>query len=166
MNRKPDIEDLLNDVFAEDAPMDFREASLGDTLRRVRRRRRVRKGFQGAVCIMIFGVLSFLFWPGHEKQPKQAPVTAKIEKGYKIVHTRPMPADSIVTTRATPFENSNIPKQSVAIVQTKHGEYRVINDEELLALLGSRPAALIRLGPDSEELVFINPENQKAEPVN
>lgn len=166
MNRKPEIEELLNDVFAEGAPADFREASLGDTLRRIRRRRYFRKGLQGAAVAMIFGILSFLVWPGREQQPMRAPVTAKIEKGYKIIHTHPMPAGSIVTTHATTFENLKLPKQSVAIVGTKHGEYRVINDEELLALLGPRPAALIRVGADSEELVFINPETQEAVPVN
>jgi hypothetical protein len=47
------------------------------------------------------------------------------------------------------------------MVQTTTANYRVINDAELLALLGQRPAILIRTGPHSEELVFANPEDQK-----
>jgi hypothetical protein len=31
----------------------------------------------------------------------------------------------------------------------------------LLALLGNRPVILIRTGPNSEELVFADPEDQK-----
>jgi len=42
----------------------------------------------------------------------------------------------------------------------------MIDDDELLSLVGSRPAALVRLGPDTEELVFVNPEDWKGFPLN
>jgi len=42
----------------------------------------------------------------------------------------------------------------------------VINDDELLALVASHPAVLIRTGPHSEELVFANPKDQSGFPLN
>ena len=42
----------------------------------------------------------------------------------------------------------------------------MINDDELLALVASRPAALVRLGPHSEQLFFVNPEDEKGFPVD
>ena len=54
----------------------------------------------------------------------------------------------------------------VVEIATVSGGYRLINDDELLALLADKPAALIRTGPHSEELVFANPEDQKGFPLN
>jgi hypothetical protein len=66
-----------------------------------------------------------------------------------------------VTT--VPFRSGQFvtPTAGVEIVQTSTGNFRIINDAELLALVAQRPAILIRTGPNSEELVFANPEDQK-----
>ena len=50
---------------------------------------------------------------------------------------------------------------AVIEVATVSGGFRIINDNELLALLADKPAVLIRTGPNSEELVFANPADQK-----
>ncbi|MEI9959789.1 MAG: hypothetical protein WDM76_01280 [Limisphaerales bacterium] len=55
---------------------------------------------------------------------------------------------------------------TVTEIATTHGNFRSINDAELLALVAGRPAILIRTGPDSEELVFANAEDQKGFPAN
>jgi hypothetical protein len=48
--------------------------------------------------------------------------------------------------------------RSAGIVQTRFGNgYRIINDDELLALAAPRHAALVRIGPDAQELIFISP---------
>ena len=44
---------------------------------------------------------------------------------------------------------------------TVSGGYRLLNDDELLALLADKPAVLIRTGPHTEELVFGNPEDRQ-----
>ena len=78
-----------------------------------------------------------------------------------LVRTQPLPASAIVSTRnfsATGFAET-VPK--VVEVATVSGGFRLINDDELLALLADKPAVLIRTGPHSEELVFANPEDQK-----
>jgi hypothetical protein len=46
-------------------------------------------------------------------------------------------------------------------IATRGGGYHLINDDQLLALLAGSPAALIRTGLDSEELVFANPEDRR-----
>ena len=72
-----------------------------------------------------------------------------------------MPADAVIATRkfsATGFATA-IP--TVIEVTTAGGGFHMINDNELLSLLADKPAVLIRTGPQSEELVFANPEDQK-----
>ncbi|HJT45267.1 MAG TPA: hypothetical protein VJ721_03250, partial [Chthoniobacterales bacterium] len=54
----------------------------------------------------------------------------------------------------------------VRIVPTQSGNYREINDDELLELAASHPAMLIRTGPHSEQLVFALPEDRKGFPLN
>jgi len=46
-------------------------------------------------------------------------------------------------------------------VVTTRGGYRLLNDNELLAMLVGKPAVLIRTSPQTEELVFANAEDQK-----
>ena len=43
--------------------------------------------------------------------------------------------------------------------------FREIDDEQLLALLAGKPAALVRRGPNQVELIFLNPEDEKGFPV-
>jgi hypothetical protein len=52
------------------------------------------------------------------------------------------------------------------MIHTGSGNFRVNNDDELLTLVSPRPAALVRLGPHSEQLVFANPADEKGFPVN
>jgi len=44
--------------------------------------------------------------------------------------------------------------------------FQEINDEQLLALAGGRPVALVRLGPHQPELLFLNPEHTNGFPVH
>jgi hypothetical protein len=85
---------------------------------------------------------------------------------YRIVDTQPLSADAIIATQ--PFAPIVVvdSKMIVAIVQTTPGNYRIIGDEELLALLAEHPAVLIHLGPNSEKLIFANPADAKGFPAN
>jgi hypothetical protein len=167
---KDDANNLLTDVLAEAAPADFREAVLDGTLRQVRRRRQFRKMRQIAAMLAVLAVCGVLVWqkqllpkliPSAPSPPAQATAEA-----YRLVETRPLPIGDIVTTRplaAADFVASTV---AVRVLQTTAGNYRVINDEQLLALLGNRPAILIRTGPHSEELVFANPADERGFPLN
>jgi hypothetical protein len=82
-------------------------------------------------------------------------------QSYKLVRTEPLPASAVIQTVKFPEAQlaGSVPK--VVEVATTGGGFRVIGDNELLALLADKPAVLIRTGPHSEELVFANPEDQK-----
>jgi hypothetical protein len=164
MNRKPDNEELLADVFAEAGPADLRAAMLGETLRLVRRRRRWRQARHVAGMFFVLGLLMIFV---RRKNPPRPPVSAPpmataVSENYKLVRTQPLPAGAIVTTGPLRGGQFIAPAAGVEIVQTAPGNFRIINDAELLALVAQKPAILIRTGPNSEELVFANPEDQNS----
>ena len=90
------------------------------------------------------------------------PLAKKIVKqSYELVRTQPLPAGALISTRK--FSDAQFATSASAIVEvvTTGGDFRLINDNELLALLADKPAVLIRTGPNSETLVFANLEDQK-----
>ena len=167
MNREPDSERLLNDVLSEAAPADFRKALLDQTLCLARRRRRWRQTRRAAALFVALGLITVLVWQSSPRRPV-APmpmINAKV-KSYQSVRTQPLPAGAIVATRPLPPDRLVASIATVEMVQTTAGNFRALNDDALLALIGPRPAALVRLGPHSEELVFVNPADEKGFPVN
>jgi hypothetical protein len=162
MNNSAD-KNLLNHVLAETTPADFRAALLSRTLGLVRRRRRWRQLRQAAALLAALGICGILVW--QKNLPRRpfvpTPETKAGGPGYKLVQTHALPASAVVTTQPLVFGQLIAPKEAVAIVQTSSGNYRIINDDQLLALIGPRPAVLIRTGPHTEELVFANAEDQK-----
>jgi hypothetical protein len=168
MNRKTDNE-LLDNVLAEAAPADFREALLGTTLRQVRRRRRFRRARNAAGVVAALALLAILFWQKNAKQNPIAiapPAKKAVKQSYTLVTTQPLSSDHIVPTRSFGTPQIITSRATVEIVQTTAGNFHLINDEELLALTAAHPAVLVRTGPHSEELVFANPEDTKGFPAN
>jgi hypothetical protein len=91
-----------------------------------------------------------------------SPLVKRIEsQNYELVRTQRLPASALISTRNFSEVSLATPVSVIAEVATRSGGFRLINDDELLALLADKPAALIRTGPHSEELVFANPEDQK-----
>ena len=167
MNRKADRAQLAHDVFAESAPADFRQSLLGRTLRVARRRRRWRQAGRASVlaaCVLLAG----LIWRVEIGRPpfsSQMPLAIQ-HKGYSVVRTQPLPATALVRTHPAESVRWVASSRSVASVRTRPGDFRVIDDEQLLALLGSRAAMLVRVGPHAQTLVFANPEDAKGFPLN
>lgn len=167
MKPESENEPLLDAVFSEAAPAEFRDAILGETLRLVRRRRRWRQTRRLAVLVVAGGVLSVLVWQNLSRRVVPPPTVAKAEvKNYQLATTQPFPASAIVVTRPFATDQLVASVATVETVQTTAGNFRVLNDDELLALIGPRPAALVRVGPHSEELVFVNPADAKGFPIN
>ena len=170
MNNGNDRQNLLDEVLSEAAPADFREVMLGRTLRIARRRRQFRQLRRSVALLAILGLCGALF--GEKIRPLEmvpsAPTSAirAAGKNYKLVETRPLPVGDIVSTKSLAAADFVATAARIGVVQTTGGNYRVINDEQLLALVGKKPAILIRTGPHSEELVFVNPEDQKGIPAN
>ena len=168
MNERTDNQDLLAEVLAEASPPEFREAMLAETLRLARRRRQFRQLRPAAGVLFLMSLLAVLVAQHFSKPPVVSMPLAKTieQQSYELVRTQPLPASALVSTRsfsATGFAIS-IPK--VIEVSTASGGFRLINDDQLLALLADKPAVLIRTGPHSEELVFANPEDQRGFTLN
>jgi hypothetical protein len=167
MNRKTDNE-LLDDVLAEAVPADFREALLDETLRVVRRRRRLRRARNVAGVFIALALLGLLALQKTSRPPSIAiaPTPKAAEKGYTIISTQPLSAGSVISTHPTsviPFVTSTA---TVAVIETTSGQFHLINDRQLLALVAAHPAVLVRTGPHTEQLVFANPDDAKGFPLN
>jgi hypothetical protein len=162
MNPEADHERLFADALTESAPAGFREAMLNQTLRLARRRRRFRQARRGTVVLIAFCALATLIW---EMSPHPPSAIGLPPAGYELVRTRPFPAGRIVSTQPLAGDHRVASVAMANIVHTSDG-IQEISDDQLLALMVSKPVALIRLGPNSERLVFVNPEDEKGFPIN
>jgi hypothetical protein len=169
MNPPPDNDRLLDDVLAESAPADFREALLGKTLRQARRRRRVRQMQRAATVVTVLSVLVILVWRNLlSPASRPAPPAKARARGCELILTRPLPPNAMVSTQ--PFAAGQViaSAANANVIQTAAmaRDYREISDDELLALAAPRPVALVGCGPYCERLIFLNPEDEKGFPVN
>jgi len=164
MSHAIDQRRLLADVLAEAEPTGFREALLGETLRLAGRRRRARRLRQTTAALVVLGVLGTLAWrfllPGHG-------VFTPTATSCAVVRTEPLPPGAIVRTQPFAVDCIVVSVASVDVIHTtpNSGRFRKIDDDELLALV-ARPAALVRVGPNSAKLIFLNPDDQKGFPPN
>jgi hypothetical protein len=165
MNPQNDHERLLADVLAEADAAGFREALFGETLRLARRRRRFRQARQAVPVVAVFVGLALLMRGG--RPPEGTPREA-VQKNYVVILSQPLPAAALVMTRPLAIDHLVASFTNVQRVQTvQHsGQFREIDDDELLALAGPEPAALVRLGPHNAELVVLNGTGQEALPPN
>jgi hypothetical protein len=163
MNNRTEKESLLAEVLAEASPAEFRAALLAETLRRARRRRQFLQARQAVGVLAVVSLLAVLVAQQFSRTPAvSTPLAKKITKpSCELVRTQPMSAGALVRTRKFSETQFAAPGSTVVEVATVSGGFRVINDNELLALLADKPVILIRTGPNSEELVFANPEDQK-----
>jgi hypothetical protein len=153
MKSAPDTNRLLDDVLAETAPADFRGVLLGETLRLARRRRWVRHSRRAAVAVAMACVTGWLVWRG--AVPGVATVSSVAS--CDIVRTQPLAAAAIVSTSPLDAARPTSAFASVDVISTVPGagDFRVIDDELLLALAAPRLAALVRVGPGEQELIFV-----------
>jgi hypothetical protein len=163
MNRKTDNDQLLDDVLTESSTSSFRAALLGETLRLARHRRRWRLVRQASGVLAVVGLAVLFAWQ-HQPQTKfvaQPLVKAPVTRIYQLVETQPLQANAMVVTGQ--FYGVRLVSSAATVMEvaTTAGGFHLINDEQLLALISPRPAILIRTGPNSEELVFADPEDQK-----
>ncbi len=156
MNLPIDHERLLDEVLADGLPADFRETLLGATLRLVRRRRRMRQARRAVTTLAVLAALAALVWQNFPTRP--------VTDGAAIVRTRLLPAGALVATRPLPAECRVASVRTADIVTTPPGggPFRVIDDNELLALVAPTPVALVRWAPNVAELVFVNPRDRAA----
>jgi hypothetical protein len=147
-------ERLLTDVLSEGSSVDFREGLLNQTLRLARRRRHFRQARRAASALAVLVGLGLLVWRHVPTVLSPASLPAK---PYMLVRTQPLPPAAWVATRPLSPANLLVSVRTGSIVITAKASVpvREINDDELLALV-PKPAALVRHGPHSAELVFVS----------
>jgi hypothetical protein len=154
MNRPTDNERLFADALAEAGPPGFREGMLGETLRLARRRRQFRQARKVGIAMGLAALLAI--WLRPTTTTHRRAKTEAASESYRLVETQPVPASEIVVT--SPFAGqivASIPATSVITTAEAGDGLRELSDDELLALAPA-PAALVRLGPHSAELVLAN----------
>ena len=151
---------LLSDVIAEESDSNFREALLDHTLHVVRRKRRFRKARQVAYAsLMVVGVALI----GFHFLISKPPVSKGFERPYLLVTTQPLPASAVFSTsggHSMPVISSLATIELVTTTESSPALHQ-LDDDELLALVPS-PALLVRRGPHLAELVFANPDTDRA----
>ena len=154
MNDSSQRHRLLTDVLGEGISADFREDLLNQTLRLARRRRHFRQARRAASALAVLVGLGLLFWRHVPTVLSPASLSAK---PYVLVRTQPLPPAAWVATRPLSPANLLVSVRTSSIVITAKASVpvREINDDELLALV-PKPAALVRHGPHSAELVFVS----------
>ena len=154
---------LLDDVLTEGAPADFDRALLEGTLGAVRRRRRARQCRHGLAAAGVFAVIALAVW--NAVMPSTS--VNLVRPALHIVSSQPLPASMVVRTRSGGVVVVASSPRTFELVETGSikDPFQEITDEQLLALVGSRPAALVRQGPHQAELLFLNPEDTNGFPV-
>jgi hypothetical protein len=159
-------DDLLKDVFGEEANLDFREGLLHQTLQAVQSRKRLRRWnrrlLAGACAVVTLVVAAKLFLPPGEVRLRTASDASPF-----LVHSEALGADMLVRTQPGSVAMAHSSPEIVAVIRTVPGQIslEIIGDQELLALLAGRPAALVHRSPLEAELVFLNPDDQDGFPV-
>jgi hypothetical protein len=142
----------LTDILGEGISAEFREGSLNETLRAVRRRRRFRQGRRAASALAVVVGLGLMVW---HQFPSGRGSAGSSAKPYTLVHTQPLPPAAWIVTR--PLSPAKLlvsaPLGNIVVTAKAAVPVREINDDELLALAPG-PVALVRYGPHSAELVF------------
>jgi hypothetical protein len=167
MNHRTDNKELLEHVLSESTPAEFREVLLAETLRQASRRRYWRRGRHLAAVVAVLG-LAGVFTLKHLRPRSTNPPQIVAGKPYQLVRTQALPTDAIITTRTFDPNRVVLTTATAGVIETHLAEngLRIIDDDELLSLVASRPVALVKMNGDVEQLIFVNPEDANGFPLN
>lgn len=163
MKHQTDPERLLDDMLEESAPPDFRAQLLEQTLRQVRRRKQVRRVSRSLFITVLLVGLPLALW----KRPSPpAPTLASRPQPFGLVRSQPLPPSMFVESRSDSVNFVTSSAITVIPIETRQGEdlFREISDDELLALAGDRPVALVRQDSEHAELFLLNPADARGFP--
>ncbi len=152
-------ERLLDEVLSAGLPENFRDALLGRSLQLARRRRRARQASRAASALVLIAAVAMFVWRTLPP-PEVAPEVASVP--IRVVRTAPLHATELVTTHPLAADHlvATVMTTSITTTSPTHGQFRVIDDRELIGYVGPRPVALVRRAAHSAELVFVNPTDR------
>ncbi|PTY05760.1 hypothetical protein DB347_15475 [Opitutaceae bacterium EW11] len=152
MTPQSESDDLLSEVLAETTSPGFRDEILRETVRCARCRRAMRTVRRAGLAAVALAFAAGLFWRWFDG--KKPSLVAVPQPPYTLVLTQHL-ADS-QTVRTVPLQAiiRTEPGANVVMIRTEPDQlsFRVINDDELLALAGSG-AALVRVSPHEARLI-------------
>ena len=150
-------ERLLSDVLSESTAGDFCAGLLDRTLRLARRRRRFRQARRAASALAVMAAFGVLVW--HQVRPSPTRVVSPV-RCYEQVRTSPLPTANCVTTGQLPasFILASVPTADVILTAEASSPVHRLSDDELLTL-APQPAALVRFGPHTAELVCVKQDD-------
>jgi hypothetical protein len=154
---KQTTEQLLDDLLEDAAPPELRAALLDKTLRSARQRKRARRLTMTLSAAALAGICLLSFWIARE------PATLRDQMRQAdpmVVNSRPLQPRQIVTTQLGCAEEFVSSASIFTEVRTSgsSGQYKEINDQQLLGLLADRSAILVHHGPHQAELILLNPD--------
>jgi len=162
---RTDKERLLADVLNPETNSDFSADVLAETLRGVRRQRRVRQVRRYGAALALLVALSLV--SSHFVRSGAKPKLVQLPKstGYQLVATQPLASGQITGTQLLSPDQQIVSMARVALVQTTTGGFGEIGDDELISLAAPNVVALVRRGPHEAELVFVSspPEDSSAQ---
>ena len=105
-------------------------------------------------------------WPVWYALPPNTSVHL-VRPALQIVSSKPLPASLVVATKPDSVVVVTSSPATFVVVETGaiKDPFEEIDDEQLLALAGGHPVALVRQGPHQAELLFLNPEDKNGFPV-
>jgi hypothetical protein len=156
MKRPTKTERLLDDVLAETASAEFRQAVLQQALLQARRRRHVRMARRVLVTVAVLAAAAFWLRP-RQRPAGSSPIVKGLqpESTVTFVETQPLPPVMLVETKPglVAMVSSS---SSVTFVATRPADelFQQLNDDQLLALVAGQPIALVRRSPHEAALIM------------
>ncbi|MGD0016170.1 MAG: hypothetical protein ABSC38_01440 [Verrucomicrobiia bacterium] len=171
MKQPTKTERLLDEVLAETISADFSQGLLEQTLHQARRRRRIRHLRQGLLMLAALGALPFWLW--HLKTSAPVQNTEEIRSApqmapaFVVVKTRPLSPGMLVETQTGLATTISTTPSAITLVATRPADqsFRLLDDDQLLALVADQPAAMVRLGPHDATLIITDQILQDGLPV-
>jgi hypothetical protein len=143
---------LLTAIFADGLPAEFSAGLLAETLREVRRQKRrvaAARGFMAvALATVMLGAMQ-------NRIPRAAEESVP-PSSHSVVRSRPLAAGMIVTSTFLSVDIAETKWDTVARVESAPADhlFEWLDDVELFAFAGDRPAGWVRLENQTARFVW------------
>lgn len=156
MKQNTDNERLLADLLSSEPDSKFSANVLAETLRGVRRQRRVRQVRR--YCVALAALVAIALASSHFLRTGAKPGLARLPQpsSFQLVVTQPLGSDQFIETQSLSSNQQIASTADVNLIQTSTGGFGEIGDDELISLAAPNVVALVRRGPHEAELVFVS----------